>query len=201
MAVFFNDHVLSLATVKGRYVILSHVHQGTAHDSPLQLYAGATIPRLTPRVASLTSSPRPNPTAHAQPRHFGDDSGYRLAQPLRRCGVRLRYRSRRLPSRRRSGSQVCPPHSTHYATRCVDHLPPTRSPTDPRQLLIKRIIGLPGSIVTTLPPHAHRTVRVPAGHCWVEGDERYHSRDSNAYGPIPLGLVNARVVGVVWPPR
>lgn len=75
------------------------------------------------------------------------------------------------------------------------------SPTDAKGLLIKRIIGMPGSMVKTLAPHPERSVRVPAGHCWVEGDERYHSRDSNAYGPVPIGLINARVDAIIWPPK
>lgn len=43
-------------------------------------------------------------------------------------------------------------------------------------------------------------VEVPTGHLWVEGDEGFHSRDSNDYGPIPKGLVTARVKYIVWPP-
>ena len=27
-------------------------------------------------------------------------------------------------------------------------------------------------------------VRVPLGHCWVEGDEPFHSEDSNRFGPV-----------------
>lgn len=80
-------------------------------------------------------------------------------------------------------------------------LNPHSSPSDPNALLVKRIIGLPGSVVRTHPPHEARSVRIPAGHCWVEGDERYHSRDSNSYGPVPLGLLDSRVDFVFWPPR
>ncbi|KDE09810.1 hypothetical protein MVLG_00209 [Microbotryum lychnidis-dioicae p1A1 Lamole] len=75
-----------------------------------------------------------------------------------------------------------------------------RSPTNPSQLLIKRLVGLPGSLVRTLPPYPERTVRIPAGHCWVEGDEKNHSKDSNTYGPIPLGLLDSRIEAILWPP-
>lgn len=27
-------------------------------------------------------------------------------------------------------------------------------------------------------------VPIPAGHCWVEGDEAFHSKDSNSFGPV-----------------
>lgn len=43
-------------------------------------------------------------------------------------------------------------------------------------------------------------VRVPMGHCWVEGDNPQLSRDSRDFGPVPLGLVRGIVVGVMWPP-
>ena len=41
--------------------------------------------------------------------------------------------------------------------------------------------------------------RVPAGHVWVEGDCERFSVDSNTYGAVPAGLVNARVLCKVWP--
>ncbi|SCV68512.1 BQ2448_633 [Microbotryum intermedium] len=75
-----------------------------------------------------------------------------------------------------------------------------RSPTNPSRLLIKRLIGLPGSLVRTLPPYPERTIRIPMGHCWVEGDEKNHSKDSNTYGPIPLGLLDSRIEYILWPP-
>lgn len=60
---------------------------------------------------------------------------------------------------------------------------------------------MPGSLVKTLPPYSdqEKFVRVGKGQCWVEGDEKFHSRDSNTFGPIPLGLLDARVVWIVWP--
>lgn len=59
-----------------------------------------------------------------------------------------------------------------------------RSPQDPNLLTTKRIIALEGDIVHPLAPHSPQAVRIPAGHCWVEGDSRHHSRDSNTYGPV-----------------
>ena len=37
-------------------------------------------------------------------------------------------------------------------------------------------------------------LQVPEGHCWILGDNLTESRDSRTYGPIPLGLINGKVV-------
>ncbi|XP_063902377.1 mitochondrial inner membrane protease subunit 1-like [Zophobas morio] len=42
-------------------------------------------------------------------------------------------------------------------------------------------------------------VKIPSGHVWIEGDNPYNSRDSRAFGPVPLGLVKGRVVARIWP--
>ena len=75
-----------------------------------------------------------------------------------------------------------------------------RSPVEPRRLLIKRIVALEGDFVS--PPRASglAAVRVPAGHGWVEGDNGGASEDSGAFGPVPLAILQARAVAVVWPP-
>ncbi|KAK4319946.1 hypothetical protein Pmani_009148 [Petrolisthes manimaculis] len=74
------------------------------------------------------------------------------------------------------------------------------SPKDPNQKIIKRIIALEGDLVATL-GYKRRLVRVPEGHCWVEGDHTGHSLDSNFFGPVALGLVTARAEQIVWPPQ
>lgn len=48
-------------------------------------------------------------------------------------------------------------------------------------------------------PNEGRLVTVPPGHYFVEGDEQYHSVDSNSYGPVSGGLIEARVTRVVYP--
>lgn len=72
------------------------------------------------------------------------------------------------------------------------------SPKDPYDFLIKRVIGLEGDTVTS---HAHSPIRVkvPEGHCWVEGDNWSNSVDSNKYGPIPQGLIFGVATHVIWP--
>jgi signal peptidase I len=44
-------------------------------------------------------------------------------------------------------------------------------------------------------------VNVPVGHVLVMGDNRRDSRDSRVFGPVPVGELEGRVVGVLWPPR
>ena len=72
-------------------------------------------------------------------------------------------------------------------------------PKNPSELLIKRVIGLPGDRVETLRYHTP-VVTVPAGHCWVEGDNSSCSYDSNHFGPVPLGLLTGKAEAIVWPP-
>jgi len=72
------------------------------------------------------------------------------------------------------------------------------SPKEPYDFLIKRVIGLEGDTVTS---HNHSPIRVkiPQGHCWVEGDNWSNSVDSNKYGPIPQGLIFGVATHVIWP--
>ncbi|KAG8986166.1 hypothetical protein FRB93_005509 [Tulasnella sp. JGI-2019a] len=74
-----------------------------------------------------------------------------------------------------------------------------KSPINPRHRIIKRIIALPDDVVQTLPPYPQKTVQVPGGHIWVEGDEPFKTKDSNTFGPASLGLVEAKVKYILWP--
>lgn len=56
-----------------------------------------------------------------------------------------------------------------------------------------------GDVIATL-SYKKDIVRVPAGHCWIEGDHTGHSMDSNNFGPVSLGLVTAKATCIVWPP-
>jgi Signal peptidase, peptidase S26 len=42
-------------------------------------------------------------------------------------------------------------------------------------------------------------VTVPQGHVWIEGDNGLVSKDSRMFGAIPLAMVTAKNVGIVWP--
>ncbi|XP_016306538.1 mitochondrial inner membrane protease subunit 2-like isoform X1 [Sinocyclocheilus anshuiensis] len=73
------------------------------------------------------------------------------------------------------------------------------SPKDPRQKIIKRVIGIEGDFIKTL-GYKNRYVRVPDGHLWIEGDHHGHSFDSNTFGPVSRGLVHGRASHIIWPP-
>ncbi|CAA7394681.1 unnamed protein product [Spirodela intermedia] len=74
-----------------------------------------------------------------------------------------------------------------------------KSPTDHKQMLVKRLIALPGDWIRD--PASRDIIKIPEGHCWVEGDNSAASFDSRAFGSVPLGLVKGRVTHVIWPPQ
>ena len=79
------------------------------------------------------------------------------------------------------------------------------------------MIGMPGDFVSVVTPGRgdgdeftedvdgkwarvrEEVIRVPEGHCWVQGDNMDWSRDSRLYGPLPLGLIKSKVLAVVLP--
>ncbi|KAL5343130.1 peptidase S24/S26A/S26B/S26C [Aspergillus crustosus] len=69
----------------------------------------------------------------------------------------------------------------------------------------KRVIGLPGDFVcrdevlSTEVGGLGEMIRVPEGHVYLAGDNLPWSRDSRNYGPIPMGMINGKVVARVWP--
>eukprot|EP00038_Savillea_parva_P023827 m.42403 g.42403 ORF g.42403 m.42403 type:complete len:176 (+) comp6269_c0_seq1:281-808(+) len=73
-------------------------------------------------------------------------------------------------------------------------------PDNPSIRVVKRIIALEGDVIKTNGYIPHEYVKIPKGHCWIEGERAGHSHDSNTYGPVPLGLVTGRVAAVIWPP-
>ncbi|KAI3954049.1 hypothetical protein MKW98_017873 [Papaver atlanticum] len=74
-----------------------------------------------------------------------------------------------------------------------------RSPINYKEKHIKRVIALPGDWIQI--PNSYDTIRIPDGHCWVEGDNSASTLDSRSFGPIPLGLLQGRATHIVWPPR
>lgn len=73
------------------------------------------------------------------------------------------------------------------------------SPSNHKERHIKRITALPGEWIGTR--HSYDVLKIPEGHCWVEGDNSSSSLDSRSFGPIPLGLVQGRVTHIAWPPQ
>ena len=75
-----------------------------------------------------------------------------------------------------------------------------RSPIHPENVAVKRVVALEGDIIKTKHPYPVSTVRVPVGHCWVEGDGPPGSTlDSNTYGPVSCRLLTGKVTHVVYP--
>ncbi|KAI3986469.1 hypothetical protein MKX01_037751 [Papaver californicum] len=78
-----------------------------------------------------------------------------------------------------------------------------RSPENPKKILSKRILGMERDTVTYLvdPQYSEkcRTITVPKGHIWIQGDNIYNSRDSRQFGPVPYGLVQGKVFWRIWP--
>lgn len=68
-------------------------------------------------------------------------------------------------------------------------------PDEPEKLICKRITYVAGENTPKTTP------LVPRCHVWVEGDNKEFSHDSRIFGPVPLGLVQGRVILRVWPPR
>lgn len=56
------------------------------------------------------------------------------------------------------------------------------SPSNHKEKHIKRIIALPGDMLGT--SDLYDVVKVPDGHCWVEGDNPSCSLDSRDSGPV-----------------
>lgn len=71
-----------------------------------------------------------------------------------------------------------------------------KCPTNPKQQICKRVVGLPGDRIST---SIIGSVTVPIGHVWLEGDNSRNSSDSRVYGPVPQGLIRSRAVYKVWP--
>ncbi|GFP95126.1 mitochondrial inner membrane protease subunit 1 [Phtheirospermum japonicum] len=80
-----------------------------------------------------------------------------------------------------------------------------RSPEDPTKVMTKRVKGVEGDVVSyALDPQSSdelKTVVVPKGHVWIEGDNLENSRDSRQFGPVPYALIHSRIFCVVWPPK
>ncbi|KAI6225219.1 Peptidase-S24 domain-containing protein [Aphelenchoides fujianensis] len=73
------------------------------------------------------------------------------------------------------------------------------NPFDSRQLLCKRIAHGPADKIELPQEYEFPLRRVPPGHCFLIGDNRFLSKDSRHCGPVPLGLVQVRLVFRLWP--
>ena len=94
-----------------------------------------------------------------------------------------------------------------------------KMPSQGEELLIKRVIGLPGETVEirdgqvyvngnlleepftdqSTHPGRNSTVTVPPLHIYVMGDNRDRSNDSRSFGPVPIESVIGRAWLSYWP--
>lgn len=95
-------------------------------------------------------------------------------------------------------------------------------PNNPKGLICKRLVGVPGDIVLITPSpddeeskdesdsgsdeesiasqrSTTKRIYITPGSCWLEGDNKLNSTDSRNYGQVPLGLVKSKVLARVWP--
>lgn len=74
-----------------------------------------------------------------------------------------------------------------------------KSPLNPEKLSVKRVVGLDGDKIATKLPFPKEYSIVLRNHIWVEGDNTFHSIDSNLFGAVSKGLVEGKVIAVLWP--
>eukprot|EP00798_Chlamydomonas_sp_ICE-L_P013407 gene13406-19258_t len=66
-------------------------------------------------------------------------------------------------------------------------------------MMIKRLVAVGGD--TVWDDATSSSVEIPAGRCWIEGDNASRSEDSRrSYGPVHLGLLEGRATFILWPP-
>ena len=111
-----------------------------------------------------------------------------------------------MPTFQQQGDYVLTEHITPALGRLrVGDVVIARSPTNPAQVVCKRVLGREGDVIR--PPGtlaardpAEAPVVVPRGHVWLQGDNTANSTDSRAYGAVPEALVRGRVFYRCWPP-
>jgi len=71
------------------------------------------------------------------------------------------------------------------------------SPKNPAESVIKRVIAREDDVIR----NGGRTIVIPKGHCWVEGDNAASSLDSRKYGSISVGLIFGVATHIIMPFR
>ncbi|XP_020205772.1 mitochondrial inner membrane protease subunit 1 [Cajanus cajan] len=93
--------------------------------------------------------------------------------------------------------------STRFGKVACGDIVGLRDPQDPRRYLTKRVVGLEGDSVTYISDPENNdkpeTTVVPKGGVWLEGDNKYNSRDSRTFGPVPYGLIQGKMFWKILP--
>ncbi|KAH7642097.1 mitochondrial inner membrane protease subunit 1-like protein [Dermatophagoides farinae] len=74
-----------------------------------------------------------------------------------------------------------------------------RSPMNPHQFICKRIVALPGDMISQRYHFSSYRQTVQKGHVWLMGDNKTNSTDSREFGALPMGLIIGRVIYRIWP--
>ena len=61
--------------------------------------------------------------------------------------------------------------------------------------VVKRVTASEGEYIH----FRDRYTRIPEGHIWVEAEETFRGQDSKRFGPVARGLVQAKIVAIIWP--
>ena len=110
-------------------------------------------------------------------------------------------------------------HDVHRGDIVVFRTPPAEQGNPEIKDLVKRVIGLPGEVISSAggrvvingKPLAEpwlvkgtvttgiQTQKIPSGEYFVMGDNRSDSQDSRYFGPIKGSLIVGHVVLRIWP--
>ncbi|KAH7861422.1 hypothetical protein Vadar_025956 [Vaccinium darrowii] len=121
------------------------------------------------------------------------------------CSSILVHGPSMLPTLNLTGDVVLAEHvSTRLGKVGLGDVVLVRSPENPNKSVTKRIVGMEGDTVTfyadPINGHRSKTLVVPKGHVWIQGDNVYASKDSRQFGPVPYGLIQGKVCCRIWPP-
>lgn len=83
----------------------------------------------------------------------------------------------------------------HFGNVCLNDIVVCKSPNATYHYICKRVKGMEGDIVE----FRGSPFRIPRGHVWLEGDNSSQSFDSRNFGPVPIALLEGRIVLRFWP--